>query len=179
MSKTSITLEFATPQEAAAFLLSYASGGGAQGTGTGPGGQPSTANLTTTSPSSPPPPGNAPVRPPVPAGSPPPPAGPSAPPASAPPTAPPPGPAASAPPPPAAPPPAAAAAQGLHGEVLQAMQNWSKAGHKAAGIKRVLARAGISSVAASTPEQTLAWLKWAFSPQPDGTFLTPEYLEAQ
>lgn len=66
---------------------------------------------------------------------------------------------------------------GLQGEVLQLMQNWGKQGHKAAGIKRVLNKINVSGVGAATPEQ-LAWLKWAFSPQADGSYNTPEYIES-
>lgn len=174
MPKVSITLEFGTPQEAANFLLSTASGNGTPATGIGPASAPPTPISTMISPSNAAPTGPGPTiqagppptAPPAPAGAPPPMAPPNAaPPLSAPPPAPPPAPAS---------PPAG----GLQSEVLQGMQAWSKAGHKAAGIKRVLTKAGIASVSAQTPEATLAWLKWAFSPQPDGSFLTPEYLEA-
>lgn len=162
MPKVSITLEFGSLAEASSFLSSTGSGGA--------------TGSTTISPSSPPPPpGNAPAAPPpgppasappAPAASPPPMAAPPAPPTSAPPPAPPPA-------------PAAAPMGGLQGEVLQAMQTWSKAGHKAAGIKRVLTKAGIASVSAQTPPATLEWLKWAFTTQDgSGQYLTPEYIES-
>jgi hypothetical protein len=166
-----VVISFATAQEAANFLLSTASGVTGHGTAAGMSPSPPTPNSTMISPSSPQP-GNAP-----PPGGPPP----SAPPAavaSPPPMAAPPAPPTSAPPPAPPPAPAAAPANGLQGEVLTAMQNWSKAGHKAAGIKRVLTKAGIASVSAQTPSATLEWLKWAFSPQPDGSYLTPEYIES-
>jgi hypothetical protein len=162
MANISLTISGMTTAEAAALIAQL------QGSAVGI----STASAVPNAPPAMPP---APASPPA-AASPPPMAPPSAIPASAPSMPPQPAPAA---PPPAPPPaPAAAPANGLQGEVLTAMQNWSKAGHKAAGIKRVLTKAGIASVSAQTPSATLEWLKWAFSPQPDGSYLTPEYIES-
>lgn len=159
MSNISITISGLTTAEAAATLaLIQGSAVGISTAGANP------PRPTSPSPPAAPPPGPPPSAPPAPAASPPPMAAPPAPPPSAPPPAPPPAP--------------APAANGLHGEVLALMQNWSKAGHKAAGIKRVFARAGIPSVSAQTPDATLEWLKWAFSPLPDGSFMTPEYIES-
>lgn len=181
MPKVTISYEFSSEEEARNFF--DLSSGGAHGTTaraapSNPTGAPApippqgnVASLSSPPPGGvsvgPPPPGvGGPPTPPPPAASPPP----TAPPPAAPPPAP------SAPPP--APPPAPAPSGGLKAEVLAAMQNWSKAGHKAAGIKRVLTKAGIASVSDQTPPATLEWLKWAFAPQPDGSFLTPEYIES-
>lgn len=105
---------------------------------------------------------------------------PSAPPTSAPaaPSAPAPA-APAAPAPPAPPAPAAAApASTLHTETLNAMQAYGKSPHKAAGIKRILAKVGMTKIEPTTPPETLTWLKSVFSQQADGSFFTPEYVES-
>lgn len=117
-----------------------------------------------------PPPGGAPA--------PRPPASPAPAPAASPPPVAPPAPAPSAAPPAPPPAPAAPPANNLHTEVLAAMQGYGKSPHKAAGIKRILARVGLTAVKADVPAETLEWLKAVFSPQADGTYYSPEQVEA-
>lgn len=108
------------------------------------------------------------ARAPAPAASPPPQAATPAPPSSVAPPA-----------PPAAPAPKPAAATGPHGAVLTAMQKWgNEGGFKAQGIKRVLAKISATSVTAAMPAEHLTWLEAVFKQQPDGSYLTPEAIEA-
>ena len=116
-----------------------------------------------------PPPGAPAPRPPAPA---------SAPAASPPPSAVPPAPAPSAAPPAPPPAPASAPTSTLHTETLAAMSAYGKSPHKAAGIKRILARGGLTAVKADTDPGLLEWLKSVFLPKPDGTFYSPEEVEA-
>lgn len=83
--------------------------------------------------------------------------------AAPPPPPPPPPPAAAAAPPPPPPPPPPAATGGtddLKKQTAAAMSVYVKT-HKTAGVKHVLAKCGLTSLDAATPEQ-LAWIKATF-----------------